>query len=77
MIGSFPDCEGDVRYMKSLGITGVINLLSDQELLNFDYDKIQMIRMYQNEGINFSKHLPLDEMVDDPAEQAEKVYNAA
>ena len=75
-VGSYPDCEGDIRHIKQEGISGIINLLSDAEMMSFKYDKAEMVKLYQNVGINFTKHLPLNEVVDDKDLYADKLYKA-
>ena len=51
VVGSYPICVDDCIQLKFLGVTGVLNLLSDEEMKNFDYNKTQMIKYFGDSNI--------------------------
>ena len=47
--------------MSFKGVTGSLNLLTEEEMVNFGYDKAQMLKHYGTGNIQFTKILSIDE----------------
>ena len=59
LVGQIPKSEEDVKYIASMGVSGVLNLSSEEEMEKQGINKVDQLLLFQKFGIKFSKQLPL------------------
>ena len=74
-IGSYPIDDEDVRDMKNIGITAVLNLQTQDDIAERGYSWTKMQQLYQNKGIKSAIHYSIDDYNEE--EHVKKTFAAA
>ena len=74
-IGSYPIDDQDIRDMKDIGITAVLNLQTQDDIAERGYSWAKMQQLYQQKGIKSAIHYSIDDYNED--EHIKKTFAAA
>ena len=61
MYGSYAENISDIQRLNELGCTAVLNLMSEQEMSSRNYNYLQTMKLYQQNGIKTAITIPINE----------------